>query len=315
MREILVIKPSSLGDIVHTLPAVHAMKRAFPSASIRWLANTEWLPLLEGNSDLEEAIEFPRARFRGVGGLLASVGWTRSLATRIRPDLVLDFQGLLRSALIGRALHAKQFLGLSDAREGARFFYHGTADVRGKTHSVERYRALAERVGADISGAADFPLPDGARPAGFGAEHPYIVLHPLSRGSGKSLSPTAIRRLIALWAPIPVALVGRGERVAGLPTHAIDLVNRTSLSELIWLLRHAAFTVSVDSGPMHLAAAISGRLVAIHTWSDPAKVGPYRADAWVWKAGRLARVAEGPFPEGTRSPDEHDLESIAALAR
>ncbi len=70
----------------------------------------------------------------------------------------------------------------------------------------------------------------------------------------------------------------------------MNLANQTTLLQLIWLIRTAQFTISVDSGPMHIAAAISPRLVSIHTWSDPRRVGPYEPDAWIWRRGELVRA-------------------------
>ena len=80
------------------------------------------------------------------------------------------------------------------------------------------------------------------------------------------------------------------------PDNCVDLLNHTTILQLIWLIRRARFTVSVDSGPMHIAAAISDRLISIHTWSNPQKVGPYNENAWVWKNGELLRVRDLPPP-------------------
>ncbi len=120
---ILVLKPSSLGDVVHTLPAVSALKRRWPSTSIRWLVNPEWAPLLRGNPAVEETLLFPRQSFRGPAGPWRLLQWARAFGPAAAADLVLDFQCLLRSALVGRFCRRTRFYGLSDAREGARFFY------------------------------------------------------------------------------------------------------------------------------------------------------------------------------------------------
>jgi heptosyltransferase I len=115
---------------------------------------------------------------------------------------------------------------------------------------------------------------------------PFVLLHPFSRGEGKSLPVSAV---VAFCGAVdfPVVLAGRTDAaLPELPANTLNLLNRTSLPELIWLLRRAAFTVSVDSGPMHLAAALTDRLLGLHTWSDPCRVGPYRAGAHVWK-GRV----------------------------
>jgi ADP-heptose:LPS heptosyltransferase len=74
------------------------------------------------------------------------------------------------------------------------------------------------------------------------------------------------------------------------------LLNHTTILQLIWLIRRARFVVSVDSGPTHIAAAVSDRLASIHTWTDPQKVGPYNSDAWVWKGGELWQVRDLPAP-------------------
>src|ERR1700757_2602163 len=96
---VVIVKPSSLGDIVHTLPAVHFLKSTFPSADFFWIANREWIPLLQGNPDLKGLIPFPRNRFRGPASPYQFLRWCKQLSSW-QPDLVLDFQGLLRSAWI-----------------------------------------------------------------------------------------------------------------------------------------------------------------------------------------------------------------------
>src|SRR5205814_5859353 len=128
VNTILIIKPSSLGDVVHTLPAVAAIRDAFRSADITWLINPEWAPLLRGNQDVNHVHIFPRGDFRGLGASTSLLPWLKQ-TRKLRPDLALDFQGLLRSALIGRVSGAKRLIGMSDAREGSRFFYHQVVKV------------------------------------------------------------------------------------------------------------------------------------------------------------------------------------------
>ena len=299
-RDILVIKPSSLGDVVHALPAVALVKQRWPDARLRWLINPEWAPLLEGNPNVDETVLFPRGDFRGLAGIARIPAWARAMRREQRADLVLDFQGLLRSALIGRLCSRGDIVGLSDAREGARFFYRRAADVRGIAHAVDRYLALVKGLGIEIAQPLDWTLPAGNPPAGFSAEAPFILLHPFSRGAGKSLSVADTLDFCRTVAPWRVVLAGRTpETVPGL-AHVTDLLNRTTLSELIWLLRRAAFVVSVDSGPMHIAAALNPRLISLHTWSDPAKVGPYRPEAWIWKDGALVQVKDLGSQEARR---------------
>jgi len=310
-REILVVKPSSLGDIVHTLPAVALLRQHWPASRLRWIANTEWLPLLEGNPDLDEAIEFPRRQFRGVAGALKIAPWAQALRARVQADLVLDFQGLLRSALIARLCRGEgaRVCGLSDAREGARLFYDAQVETAAARHAVDRYLALVRFVtgqpalgaGADLR----WPLPAGVPVAGLDAR-PFVLLHPFSRGAGKSLSVAGVVDFCRAVAPRRVVIAGRAEAQLPPIANARDLLNQTSLHELIWLLRQAAFVVSVDSGPMHIAAALTARLVSIHTWSDPEKVGPYRPEAWIWRSGALF--------QRTTAAARQAIPDVAALA-
>lgn len=292
LASILIVKPSSLGDIVHTLPAVAKIKRHWPESVLRWVINPEWAPLLEGNPYVDEAVIFPRRELHGMRGLFRIGPWARKLRERAQADLVLDFQCLLRSGLISRLCRKPggRILGLSDAREGTRYLYDEVADVRGRAHAVNRYLALVEALGISTGEPLEWPLPKGIPVPEVNPG--YVLLHPFSRGAGKSLTVADVVEFCREVAPRRVVVAGRTDEQIPEISNALNLLNRTSLGELIWLIRNADFVVSVDSGPMHIAAAITGRLLSLHTWSDPLKVGPYRPDAWVWKEGKLATVAE-----------------------
>jgi ADP-heptose:LPS heptosyltransferase len=171
-----VVKPSSLGDIVHTPPAVHFLKTTFRDADFYWIANTEWTPLLEVNFRSKSSFPFPRSQFRGASGIVVE-------------------------------------------RSG-------------------EYFAVAR--------------------------------------------------------------------------NTVSLVNQTDLCQLIWLLRQASFIISVDNGPMHIAATIASELLSIHMWSDPRLVGPYNPDAWIWKDHRIVQVrAITQEGQRTRSHARPDPSQIA----
>lgn len=293
---VFIVKPSSLGDIVHTLPAVRFIKAAHPHLNIRWLSNPEWIPLLEGNRDLAGVIPFPRGEFRGPGSAPRVFSWVRALNASFRelPEVALDFQGLLRSALLALARGTEPVIGMSDAREGATLLYRSVVQVDPTAHAVDRYLTLVQGLGVQARREdVRFPLPEGVKPPGTSLPEKYLLLHPYSRGRGKSLSAYALQALCDCLAPNPIVVVGRAEAPEPLRgEHVTSLVNQTSLLELIWLLRHAHACVSVDSGPMHIASALQDRTLGIHTWSDPRRVGPYGPHALVWKAGRIARRQE-----------------------
>jgi heptosyltransferase I len=315
LASVVVVKPSSLGDIVHTLPAVHFLKSAFPSSKISWVINTEWAPLLKGNEDVSTVIPFSRNEFRGVAGIVKFFGWSRNLSS-LSPDVVLDFQGLFRSAWIARSTKGKSVYGLSDSRETSRFFYDKLAIVGRDQHAVTRYLALARLAGADVSGTPRFPLPQGKSIPAIELPKAYVALHPFARGVGKSLAPREIGELIRLLAPFPVVVIGRSDAPFEVGENGISLANRTDLTELIWVLRQARFIVSVDSGPMHIAAAVSRDLLSIHTWSDPRLVGPYNPEAWIWKDHRILQVRSIVTEKFRAIPRERpDLAQIADFVR
>ena len=315
-RRILILKPSSLGDIVHTLPSLAALRTKFPRAHLAWMVNPEWAALLESNPHLDETLLFPRSDFRGPSGWLRFRRWRQDLKKQTPPDLILDFQGLLRTALVARAFRGVPIYGLSDAREGAHLSQTRTVPVDPKAHAVERYLALAAAAGATLAGPPVFHLPAGDRPSDPLPVGPFVVLHPFSRGRGKSLTPEAVAASCRAM-DRPVVLVGRSDAaLPELPPGTINLLNKTSFTELLWFLRHAAFVVSVDSGPMHLAAAVTDHLLAIHTWSDPCQVGPYRPGAHVWKAGNFFPALD-PLSSTAPAvePTPNDADTIARWVR
>ena len=311
-KRILLVKPSSLGDVIHALPVVSALHSHWPDAEIRWLIHPAWRSLVESHYAVSDTILFPRDKFLGVSGWLRSIAWLR-LLREWKPDLVIDLQGLLRSALFSRISGAPCIIGLSDAREGSQLLYHKTAPVNPTAHAVSRYLAILDPLGVPRPERPDFELPQGKLPIGFDPLNPYIVLHPYARGAGKSLNETQIRAFIRGAGNQRVVIVGRGDQLTDLPSHVEDWSNRTDLLELLGILRGASFIVSSDSGPMHLAAALHpGKTLAIHRWSDPLKVGPHFPDSLVWKEGRVARVDkldDSWRPEG-RAPKESEMEAI-----
>lgn len=312
-ERVLVIKPSSFGDVVHTLPAVSALKKAFPNWSLHWLVNDEWACLLDGNPDLEEVIRFPRKSFQGIGGLLKARRWAKDNLAPRKFDRVLDFQGLLRSAMLAKACGAKQVVGFAQARETAPFWYDDAVKLADwdQLHAVTRYLGMVKALGADTpdASAIEFHLAEGEALDKVPTDRSLIALHPYSRGEGKSLTPLEVsefcQQVLERDPEKRIVLLGSNLWGGGdLPNNTINLLGHTSIAQLIWILRQSDLVVSVDSGPMHLAAAITNRLISIHTWTDPAKVGPWQKEAWFWREGQLLKVGDikpGQLPERRKS--------------
>lgn len=283
----LIVKPGSMGDVIHALPVASTLKSAYPRCHIAWLVDQRWSPLLDGNPWVDERIPFPRQKFGGLVGLIRSIPWAVGLR-RIKPDVTLDLQGLLRSGLFTRCARSKSVLGLSDAREGARFFFDQTARTQPGEHSVLRYLRICSLMGIPMPSEPDFWLPPG-KPHAAMPEEPFILIHPFARGRGKSLSLSALQALCEALAPRKIVLAGA--IAPGLPDwmHTLNLLGRTDLHELVFLIRRASYMVSVDSGPAHIAAAVGTPLLAIHSWSNPVLVGPFSKHAHIWHRGRIRK--------------------------
>lgn len=305
-----------MGDVIHTLPVADALHAAWPETRITWIIDPRWEPLLRGNPAVSNLHRFPREEFRGIGGLSRSIPWFAGLGS-LRPDVCLDLQGLLRSGLMALCSRARRTHGLADAREGARLFHTVRIPVVTGEHAVKRYLRALPSLGLPEPDAPSWTLPEGSMPEGFDPAEPYTLLHPFARGKGKSMTPPAVARFIETHlaaSPRRIVVVGSGAPLQSTNPRVVDLLGRTSLEELVALLRRAAFVVSVDSGPMHLAAALGRPLLSIHTWSDPRLVGPYTEGSFIWQAGSILTRDRGGEPTGIREFTPGDAAATAAFA-
>lgn len=287
---LLLIKLSSFGDVIHALPALEALRQGHPRAEITWLVEEAFAPLLLGHPALDRVWAVPRVRpgrpgaWRELGRLLAVVRRVR----QERFDAVLDLQGLLKSAFWVAMAKSPRKVGYDGTRELSYLaLTERLPPYDPEAHAVWRSLALARHLGAP-AGPPRFRLehlgraPEGAR--GLLDSGDWVVLHPGARWASK-LWP------VAHWAGLAAALRRRGLRVAltgsgadrGL-TQAIaaeagggilDLAGRTGLGELAWVLRQARLMVTVDTGPMHLAAALGTPAAALFGPTAPWRTGPF----------------------------------------
>src|SRR5262245_9511591 len=164
-RRIVIIKPSALGDIVHSLPVLTALRQRFPTAHIAWAVNRVYQPLLESHPHLDALVPFNRGQTRD-GYLAGLLGFTRFLRRlqRERFDLAVDLQGLLRTGLMSFATRARGRIGLASAREGATSFYtHRIDDRQEGLHAVDRYWLVAKALGAAADQQFILPIDPEAR--------------------------------------------------------------------------------------------------------------------------------------------------------
>src|SRR5271165_1903604 len=148
-QRICIIKPTSLGDVVHCLPILPALRVLFPTSQVSWVVNATFRGLLDGRPDLDRVITYERG---GSGISSRGATATAQLCARLlseKYDLTIDLQGLLRSGLMTAATRARVRVGMADAREGARWFYTHRVDAsRKKLHAVDRIGQVALALGA-----------------------------------------------------------------------------------------------------------------------------------------------------------------------
>jgi lipopolysaccharide heptosyltransferase I len=278
---ILIIKPSSLGDVVQALPTVNLIRRKYPQAHISWLVNDTLTSLLPHCPIINEIILFERRRFGSLTQLPRFGNFLATLNGR-HFDIAVDLQGLLRSGIISWATRAPRRIGLSDAREGARFFYNEIVSVP-RAHAVDRYVLAAQHLGCD-STPIEFPLgvPGSVTSEGL------IAVNPSARWATKLWGNDKFAELIRRLPAERVVLTGSAAERGQIDTIAQgrrNLAGQTDLFQLAELYRRCQVVITNDSGPMHLAAAVGTPVVAIFGPTDPALTGPYGDHHVVLRAG------------------------------
>lgn len=273
-RRVLVVRLSAMGDIVHTLPAVATLRKSWPNARIVWAVATKWMPLVEG-----PVIGVDRRSIAGVAS-----AWRQLRVERF--DLAIDFQGLIQSALVARASGAPRVLGYASPRErAATVFYHKTFAAPA-SHIVEQHLGLAAAAGASRR-TIEFSLPRGT-PEGDLPPGDFVLASPLAGWTSKQWPLENWTELARRIAPMPLVVNGP----PGFPEIAGAWRHESGIGGLIDATRRARAVVGVDSGPLHLAAALAKPGVAIFGPTDPARNGPYGDSMTVLRATGAATSYE-----------------------
>ena len=290
--KILILKPSSLGDVVQALPVLRLLKRHLPASEMFWWIDSQFAPLLEGDPDLTGVVRFERQRWTSPlhwPEMLRSIRWLRAQNF----DWVIDLQCLARSGAFAWLTNGKFLIGLDEPREGARGFY----DVAIRrpsfhTHAVDWYLAVLPQLGVPLHW--DFQwLPERPEIANTvkskwqTGKARWIVIQPGARWPNKRWPVENFAGLVRLlaeqFADARFAIPGGGEdkplgeiisRAA--PERCLNLCGQTSLPEMVEWLRLCELMVTNDTGPMHVAAALGKPLVALFGPTEPRRTGPYR---------------------------------------
>ncbi len=297
-KNILLIKMSSLGDILHTLPFAAALRRRFPRARITWLVHPQFAGFVPDPPVIDEVIYFDKVKFNklGLADKLRYFLQMRALLHSKRFDLVIDMQGLFKSAVLAAISGCGNRIGYCEMREGSGLISKAVCGAHSRDHVIERYLDVARYLGAQVNGLDDvqFPMPDLSREtAAVQAKlrergwqgGPYVVLVPGARWRTKEWPvehyAALARKLTADG--VSVVLAGgsddaaKGGAIAEQCASALvtDMTGQTSLRELAALIKGCSFYISADTGPLHFAAALKKPLIAMYGPTKADRTGPY----------------------------------------
>ena len=301
--KILILKPSSLGDVIQALPVLRLLKRHRPDSKIFWWIDSALAPLLEGDPDLTGIVRFERRRWgqpQHWPEMLRSLRWLREQDF----DWVIDLQCLARSGAFAWLANGKFLIGLDEVREGARGFYDLAVPRKSfHTHAVDWYLAVLPQLGVPVHDHFQWLPERPALAARVRSKWPtdrarWIAVQPGARWENKRWPvenfAELVRRLAEEFSTTHFAILGSGEDkplgeiiARAAPARCLNLCGQTSLPEMVEWLRICGLMVTNDTGPMHAAAALGKPLVALFGPTEPRRTGPY---------GRLESVLRIELP-------------------
>lgn len=294
IRNILVVKLSAIGDVIHALPVSYAIKETFPEAKVTWVVEPPAYDLLTNNPYIDEIIVFEKKKFKSIGGFIKHIPAFAALLKAGHYDVALDLQGLGKSAAIAYLSHAAIKLGTCNMRELSNYVSKPVFGSNQNGHIVERYLDVVRALGCKVD-HVEFPIHITDREvdltikrmqqAGMKESNPYVVLAIGANWPNKRW-PTAYYAQLVDWlytqSLIPV-LIGSGvvdERLvdeinAKTEIPAIDLVGKTTLKQAAHVIRGAQVLIGGDTGMTHLAAALKKTSIELMGPTDAKRNGPY----------------------------------------
>ena len=316
-KRVLIIKQSSLGDVIHTLPLVHALKRRYPGVFIGWVVEQGFAALVDQDDAVNVVypIHIPSTSDPQAGRWAYWQAFAATLATlsrlrrqfRVQPyDVILDLHASFRSGLLGLTNPGGIRVGFADAREGNTWFQHRLVDnIAGHEHAIAR-NLLFCRLFECEADAEDFYLrsspEDQARvdrflgEAGLAPDDQIIYVNPTARWQSKFWLAPRWSELCdqLLAAGVHPVFGGSGSDVpyiseitGAMTGKAVVAAGRLSLTESVALMKRAVVYVGLDTGPMHIAAMVGTPVVALFGPTHPERVGPYGVENAVIQAENL----------------------------
>lgn len=293
----LIVKLSSIGDVIHTLPAVAALRRAFPESRISWVVERSAGVILAGNSTVDEIIVIDTRRWRKA--LLKTNTWqavsetTRKL--RGEPiDVAFDFQGLIKSGMISALAGSRYRLGFSNdglREEVSRFFLTHQVVIDRRVHVIEKNLQLVRSIGVTHSGNYEFPIVVSPEDETYidkwltdNSIEQFVILNPGGGWPTKLWSPAKFAQISDwLWQQYRLeSLVTYGPGEEGMADAIVTQAKLgharkidTTLKQFVVLSRRALLFVGGDTGPLHIAAACHTPIVGIYGPTEPNRNGPF----------------------------------------
>jgi ADP-heptose:LPS heptosyltransferase len=275
--KILIIKPSSFGDIIQALPCANALKQAYPGSNISWVVFKNWESVPKLCSDIDEIITWDRHRgIRGFFNVLKSIRCKKY-------DIIIDLQGLLRSAFLARFAKSKIKIGVSGMKEYSNALikevYPEEVDVNATLRNLETIHFLTgkyfqPKVNIKINTNVDSILDNN------GISKDFIAIVPFARGMGKFWSIDNYHKLISLiknkFVGVQIVVLGAKSDFGKIQSSKIiDLCGKTSIEELAGIISKSKLVVGADTGPVHLSAVLNVPSIFIFGRSDINETAPY----------------------------------------
>lgn len=311
---ILIVKMSAIGDVIHTLPALHAIRKHYPDARITWLVEEAASGLVEGHQALDRVLVSKRKRWvRGILGssCLESIREVHHFIKELRDtryDLVLDFQGLLKSGVLVGLSRGKRKIGFDKGMEHQEHSYlflnERVPPVDMDNHALLRGMMLLDVLGIQSKEIVfNLPVQDQHRDMvddllvrhGLREFKPLVAIHPGAKWETKLWSnqkfSSLADRLIEQYDAKVVFTGSQADRrtiqdiMSGMKGEAANLAGETSLKTLAALYEKTDFLVSTDTGPMHVAAAVGTPVVALFGPTAPWRTGPFGTGHQIIRAG------------------------------
>ena len=297
--KILVIKPSALGDVINGLVIVPRLRKIFPDCEIHWFVNSEYADLVE-MAGVDKIIKFERGAWKHFYSVFSGIKNVSKISLELKRnkyDVVIDLQGLLRSGWFTFITGAPVRIGFSDARELAHLFYNRKVDVkRNKTHAVDCCLEVLKKLGDEKPKAKWkwFGLNEKIPALNWKYKinnDDFIVFVVGSRWQTKSWPPNFFGKTAALLykkTGLKIFLTGAENEIhvaEEVIFHAIEngckesaivsLAGKISLCELFALCSESKLVLTTDTGPMHCAASLGAKVVALMGPTNPVRHGPY----------------------------------------